>query len=111
MKVITTILLLIAGTALAVPSFGQAGDPQLGKAVYTKSCATCHGAAGEGKAAIAKLMKVELRHLGSKEVQAQNDVELGKIILAGKGKMKPPRDVKQADLPNLLAYFRTLAQK
>ena len=43
------------------------GDAAAGKAVYDKRCATCHAAAGEGKPAIAKSLKVELRHLGSKE--------------------------------------------
>ena len=110
MKIRTPFLLLVVA-ALAIPSFGQKGDEKLGKAAFTKSCVTCHGAAGEGKAAIARLMKVEMRHLGSKEVQGQSDVALGKIILEGKGKMKPAKDVTEADLPNLLAYFRTLAQK
>ncbi len=65
------------------------GGPTEGKAVYDKSCKSCHGADGKGNPAIAKVMKVELRPLGSSEVQAKSDAELKKIITDGTGKMKP----------------------
>lgn len=56
-------------------------------------------------------LKVELRHLGSKEVQKESDADLTKVMAEGKGKMKPVKDLKEADLANLSAYLRTLAQK
>ena len=79
-----TLLLLLASPVLLL----GAGDATAGKATYAKKCATCHGKQGEGKAAIAKMLKVELRHLGSKEVQAKSDADLKKVITAGSGKMK-----------------------
>lgn len=94
---------------LAVPAWLAAkGDAAAGKLVYDKKCATCHGAAGEGKDSIAKMMKVELRHLGSKEVQAKNDADLSKVVTEGTGKMKPVKGLTEADLANLSAYLRTL---
>ncbi len=94
---------------LAVPAWLAAkGDAAAGKLVYDKKCATCHGAAGEGKDAIAKMMKVELRPLGSKEVQAKKDDELGKAVNEGTGKMKPVKGLTDVELANLLAYLRTL---
>ena len=106
-KTLVTILVLV----LAIPLLVTAGgDAAKGKAVYTGKCATCHGPAGEGKEAIAKMFKVELRHLGSREVQAKKDAELAKVISDGTGKMKPVKltDTEAADV---IAFIRSLAKK
>lgn len=87
------------------------GDAKAGKAVYDKQCATCHGESGEGKAAIAKALKVELRHLGSKEVQAKSDAELRDNITKGTGKKKPVKGLSEKQLDDVIAYLRTLAKK
>lgn len=97
---------------LTIPSVVLAGsEAEAGKAVYDKKCATCHGKEGEGKESIAKAMKVELRHLGSAEVQAKSDEQLKKESLEGIGKMKPVKGVSDEDATNLMAYLRTLKQK
>jgi mono/diheme cytochrome c family protein len=91
----------IAGASLA-----YAGVPE-GKALYDKSCKGCHGAEGKGNPGIAKAMKVTMRPLGSKEVQAKSDADLKKDITQGTGKMKPVASVaKQAD--DVVAFVRTL---
>jgi cytochrome c553 len=77
-----------------------------GHAEYDKSCKSCHGAMGTPNPAIAKMMKVEMRDLGSAEVQAQSDADLKKIITEGKGKMKPTQSAKNPD--NIVAFVRTL---
>ena len=98
--------------AVAVPMLSAGkGDATAGKEVYTKRCATCHGPAGEGKEAIAKMLKVEMHHLGSKEVQAKSDADLKKSIIEGTGKMKPVTGLSDAEIANLIAYIRTLAKK
>lgn len=101
-----TLLLVVTLPALA----GIAGKADAGKAVYAKKCAVCHGKAGEGKASIAKMLKVELRPLGSEEVQAKSDDELGKVITQGTGKMKPVKGLSATDLTHLIAYVRSLKQ-
>lgn len=110
MKRTTQVLLgaLFAGTMLVV---SKGGDATAGKAVYDKKCATCHGETGEGKAAIAKMLKVEMRHLGSKEVQAKSDEQLRKDTVEGIGKMKPVKGLTDEEIVNVLAYVRTLKQK
>jgi mono/diheme cytochrome c family protein len=89
----------------------RAGDVAAGKETFAKKCASCHGAAGEGKESIAKMMKIQLRHLGSKEVQAKSDADLKKIVLEGAGKMKPVKDVDAKGADDLVSFLRTLRDK
>ena len=84
------------------------GDAEAGKALYKKKCSTCHGPDGAGKAAIAKMLKVELKALGSAEVQGKTDEDLAKIVTEGSGKMKPVKGLTNADVANIVAFVRTL---
>jgi mono/diheme cytochrome c family protein len=106
MKTFVVLICLIATVLWTVPAF--AADAAAGKAVYEKKCASCHGAAGEGKEAVAKMLKVELKHLGSKEVQAKTDADLKKLILEGMGKMKAVAGIDAKAADNVVAYMRTL---
>ena len=110
MKYVPKVMLILAIAAYSIPML-SAADAAAGKAVYLKKCATCHGQAGEGKDAMAKMLKVEMRHLGAKEVQARSDAELKKISLEGTGKMKPVKDIDAAGADDIVAYLRTLAKK
>ncbi|MBZ5617329.1 MAG: cytochrome c [Acidobacteriia bacterium] len=103
MKTITiATLTLIASVGLAYAGAAE------GKELYTAKCVTCHGANGEGKPAIAKMMNVTQRPLASKEVQARPDAELKKVILEGQGKMKPVNGVTAKQADDIVAYLRTL---
>ena len=95
----------------AQAAFGQQADLKAGKASYDKSCATCHSADGAPKEAIAKMMKVEIPHLGSAEVQAKSDADLHKAVMEGVGKMKPVKSLDHKDVANVIAYVRTFAKK
>lgn len=86
-----------------------AADTTAGKAAYDVACKKCHGADGTPNASIAKMMKVEMKHLGSKEVQGKSDAELKKETLEGVGKMKGMPAVEK-DVANILAFVRTLKQ-
>src|SRR5688500_15064327 len=79
-------------------------DAAAGKAPYDRACKSCHGADGTPNEKIAAAMKVEMRHLASKEVQAASDAQLKAIITEGKGKMKPIKSVSGADVDNVVAY-------
>lgn len=102
-------LLLIALAPLVAPAAGP--DVEAGKAVFDKKCGACHGKEGEGKEAMAKMLKVEMKHLGSKEVQAKTDEQLRKESIEGVGKMKPVKGMTDEDIANLMAFLRTLKQK
>jgi mono/diheme cytochrome c family protein len=99
---------IIATLALVFSAgFSWAGAPE-GKELYTAKCAPCHGAKGEGKAAIAKMYNVIQRPLASKEVQARTDEELKQVILKGQGKMKPVAGVTEKPAADVVAFVRTL---
>ena len=55
------VITMAVGTLAAVP--GRAADVNAGKAAYNKACKSCHGADGTPNAAIAKMMKVEMKDL------------------------------------------------
>jgi cytochrome c5 len=101
-----TVTLVIAICAAAAVSL--AADAAAGKAVFDKSCKSCHGADGSGNPNIAKMMKVEMRPLGSSEGQAQSDDDLKKIVTDGKGKMRPVASVTGKSVDDVVAYVRTL---
>ena len=102
-------MILIMFTAITMCATGaSAADAKAGEAVFTKSCKSCHGTDGAPNPAIAKVMKVEMKNLGSAEVQALSDADLAKVITDGKGKMKPVKTVSGPAVDNVVAYVRTL---
>ncbi len=104
-------LIIVLAIASFAPQLLNAADTASGKTAYSKKCASCHGQSGEGKETMAKMLKVELRHLGSKEVQAKSDAELKKITIEGVGKMKPTKDIDDKTAEDIVAYLRSLAKK
>lgn len=102
-RIVTLLIVICAAAAVSV-----AADATAGKAVFDKSCKSCHGADGSGNPNIAKMMKVEMRPLGSAEVQAQSDDDLKKIVTDGKGKMRPVASVTGKSVDDVVAYVRTL---
>jgi mono/diheme cytochrome c family protein len=97
----------IAAVFIAAGGLMLAGAPE-GKTVFEAKCAPCHGSNGEGKAAIAKMYKVEMHALGSKEVQAKSDADIKKVITAGSGKMKPVAGLSDKQVEDVIAFVRTL---
>ncbi len=109
--VVLAIIIAFTFAVLTAATPPGAGDAAAGKAVYTKKCASCHGPNGEGKDAVAKMLKVELKDLGSKQVQGKSDAQLIKDTKEGIGKMKPVADLKDKDLQDVVSFVRTLAKK
>jgi hypothetical protein len=54
------------------------------------------------------MYNVTLPPLASKEVQAKSDAELKKVILSGKGKMKPVSGITEKQAGDVVAFVRTL---
>jgi mono/diheme cytochrome c family protein len=99
----------LIGIAVGLPAAG-AGDAAAGKDLYMKKCKTCHGADGAGNPGVAKLLNVTFKPLGSEEIQKKSDAEFKKIMTEGKDKMKPVKDLSDADMDNIIAFVRTLKQ-
>lgn len=108
-KLLQGLALLAVAALVVVPLLSAAGNAEAGKILYGTKCATCHAKDGAGNPGIAKALKVELKHLGSKEVQAKSDAVLTKEILEGTGKMKAVK-LSAEEAANVVAYVRTLKQ-
>jgi cytochrome c oxidase cbb3-type subunit III len=55
--VLAPALVTLAGSRTAAPpGFQLGGDPGNGKAIYARSCAVCHGPAGDGRSKVADSM-------------------------------------------------------
>jgi cytochrome c6 len=101
-------ILVVAGALLALPRGGQAADAATGAVVYAKKCASCHGKQGEGNPGMEKMLKVTIRPLTDKEVQAKSDAQLSKESSEGVGSMKPVKGLTEEDIANVVAHVRTL---
>jgi mono/diheme cytochrome c family protein len=103
-KILATCALV---TLCATAAF--AASAKAGQAIYDKSCKSCHGADGTPNAAVAKMMKADMKDLKSSEVQAAlSDDDMKKVITEGKGKMKPVKSVSGPAIEDVIAYVRSL---
>ena len=59
---------------------------------------------------MAKVLKVDIKHLGSADVQGKTDDDLKKAILEGFGKMKPVKRLTDDDVDNIIAFVRTIKE-
>lgn len=93
---------LLFTTVLTTWSLGDSGSD-----LFRAKCAMCHGPDGKGQTAMGKTLN--LRDLGSADVQAQSDADLKNIITNGKGKM-PKYDGKLTpdQINDVVKYVRTL---
>lgn len=96
--------------SLLTAGIAAAADAKAGKASYDKACRSCHGTTGEPNAAIAKSLKVKMRHLGARDVQSRSDADLKKVITDGEGKMRPIKAISGAAADDVVTYMRTLKQ-
>jgi mono/diheme cytochrome c family protein len=94
-------LVLLIVISLSVFATAQNGDAIKGGPLYASKCAVCHGAKGEGKPAL------KTGPLTTTEIKAKTDAALGKVILEGKGTMKPIK-VSNTEAADIVAFMRTL---
>jgi len=99
-----TILMTAALAALSSTAI-FAADAAAGKAVYDKSCKSCHGADGTPNPGMVKMMKVDIKDF---KTTAYSDADIKTAVTAGKGKMKPIPTITGASLDNVTAYVQSL---
>jgi cytochrome c6 len=86
-----------------------AADADTGKAIYEKSCVSCHGKDGKGNPAMAKVLGEKGLDLTSKEVTQKSDEQLLKVIAEGSGKM-PASKLSKDEQKQALDYVRSLGK-
>jgi mono/diheme cytochrome c family protein len=104
MKTVSKAVLGCLALTLVLSTFSLA---ESGAEVFKAKCAVCHGASGAGDTSMGKAMN--LRDLGSADVQKQSDADLTGIITNGKGKMpKYEGKLTKEQIDSLVQYVRTL---
>ena len=99
-------MILILSAAVALSSTAAvAADAKAGKVAYDKSCKSCHGADGTPNAAVAKMMKVDIKDL---KTTSLTDAQIKAVITSGQGKMKPVAAVTGGTVDDVIAYVRSL---
>ena len=104
MRMYLTMFTLALAAAVAM----YAADANAGKAAYNTSCKSCHGTDGAPNAAVAKMMKVEIKDLKSSDVQSMSEADIATIITKGKGKMQPIKAVTGKSADDVAAYVKSL---
>ena len=87
-----------------------AADADAGKAIFEKSCVSCHGKDGKGNPAMAKVLGEKGLNLTAKEVAQKSDDQLVKVIAEGQGKMPAQKSLSKDEQKQAVAYVRSLAK-
>lgn len=77
-----------------------------GDATYKAKCASCHGPAGTPSAGMAKMMGI--KPVSDPAIQALTLDEMSAAIKDGKGKMKPIAGLTDAQIKDVVTFYRGL---
>jgi cytochrome c6 len=101
-KLIRSQVVLAAAVCLAgAVSFAQSGD-----ATYKAKCASCHGPTGSPSAGMAKMMGI--KPVSDPAIQALTVDQVSATIKNGKGKMKPIAGLTDAQIKDVVTFYRGL---
>jgi mono/diheme cytochrome c family protein len=102
-KMIRTLAVLAATVCLAGSmSFAQSA----GEAVYKSKCQMCHGPNGTPNPAMAKAMGI--KPASDPDIKKLSADQVLDAVKNGKGKMKAVAGLSDAQMKDVVAYFRTL---
>jgi mono/diheme cytochrome c family protein len=95
----------------------SAGDSAKGKAIFSKTCAGCHGESGKGDGSASAALNPKPKDLSDKAFnKTLDDTFLHNIITkggaaVGKAPMMPPfAQLKPQEVDDVVAYIRSLAK-
>lgn len=94
-------LLTLSAQLICVPLLAQSGE-----ATYKAKCQSCHGANGIPNPSLAKLLGV--KPLSDPEIQKLTPEQMAVAVKNGKGKMKPVAGLADAQIKDVVAYYRGL---
>ena len=101
-KMIRSLLVLTAAVSLA----GSVAFAESGEATYKAKCASCHGSAGTPSPGMAKMLGV--KPVSDPSVKSMSVSEMEAVVKNGKGKMKPIAGLTDAQIKDVVTYFRSL---
>ncbi len=102
-KTTRSLLVLAAAVSLA----GALGFAQSsGEATYKSKCAMCHGPGGTPSAGMAKAMGI--KPASDPAIKALSVADETAAVKSGKGKMKPVAGLSDAQIKDVVTYFRAL---
>jgi cytochrome c553 len=102
-KMIRSLLVLAVVMSLAgAVSFAQSS----GEATYKAKCAMCHGATGTPSAGMAKSMGIKAA--SDPAIKALTAAQEFAAVKNGKGKMKPVAGLTDAQIKDVVAFYRGL---
>jgi mono/diheme cytochrome c family protein len=101
-KMMRSLLVLTAAVSLA----GSVAFADSGEATYKAKCSSCHGATGTPSPGMAKMMGV--KPVSDPSVKAMTAPEMEAIVKNGKGKMKPIAGLSDAQIKDVVTYYRSL---
>jgi mono/diheme cytochrome c family protein len=101
-KMTRSLVVLAAIVSLACAmSFAQSGET-----IYRAHCQSCHGATGTPNPALAKMLGVKAASDPSVKNLTVDDMIAA--VKDGKNKMKPVKGLSDAQIKDVVMYFRTL---
>ena len=95
--ILAAVLAFAAVSALAQSS---------GEATYKAKCASCHGASGTPSPALAKMMGI--KPVSDPSMSVLTVAQISSTIKNGKGKMKPIAGLTDAQVKDVVKYFKSL---
>jgi cytochrome c6 len=104
------IAMIIGVSLVGAWSPGAMAADASGKAVFEKSCVSCHGKDGKGNPAMAKVLGEKGLDLTSKDATQKSDEQLLKVIAEGAGKMPAQKTLSKDEQKQVLTYVRSLAK-
>ena len=101
-KTMRSLLVLTAAVTLA----GTLAFADSGEATYKARCASCHGSAGTPSPGMAKMMGI--KPASDPSMKALTVAEMESAVKNGKGKMKAVPGLSDAQVKDVVTYFRSL---
>jgi mono/diheme cytochrome c family protein len=102
--------IIILATGAAFVAAGMTAHAADGAAVYSKHCSKCHGADGKGATPMGK--KLKIKDLSVEQKKLSDDAIIKSIKVGveegGKQRMKPIKELGDADIAAVLKYVRSL---
>jgi mono/diheme cytochrome c family protein len=94
-------VLAVAILLASAVSFAQSG----GEATYKAKCAMCHGATGTPSAGMAKM---GVKPVSDPTIKALTAAQVAEVVKSGKGKMHPVAGLSDAQIKDVVAFYRGL---